>query len=183
MQQQTLTNLTIGHFFQKLNEKMELLTNGPIFIGLKDMYELEDSTWTMLFNTAIFLAITEFNKNGIKLSIAAEEHTGIGGRSDISIFSNDGKVKYFEIEHENSPEKVGKITFIKNNLEKAVRNLSKSGSISKIIITYYSNYYKRKELIEDFKQFKNKWIKSDNKDLFLFLAPWGFAKTFELIQI
>lgn len=182
MRQQILTNLNIEIFLEKFNEKMDLLTDSTIFVGLVDEYVLESSTWTMLFNTAIFLAIDEFNKNGVKLSIAPEEPTGRGGYSDISIFSSDGKVKYFEIEHENNPEGiVRKRTFIKNNLEKAVYNLSKSSSISKIIITYYSDYYKRKELIEDFKQFKNKWIRTDNKELFLFLAPYGFTKQFELI--
>ena len=182
MEQQTPMNLSIETFLEKFNEKMELLVDGTIFVGLVDANELESSTWTMLFNTAIFLVVEEFNKEDLKLSIAPEEPTGRGGYSDISIFSCDGKVKYFEIEHENNPEWiVRKRTFIKNNLEKAVYNLSKSSSISKIIITYYSNYYKRKELIEDFKRFKNKRIKLDNKDLFLFLAPNGFTKQFELI--
>lgn len=182
MQQQTLISINIEDFLQKFNEKMNLLTDGTIFVGLEDENALEPSTWTMLFNTAIFLTIDEFNKNGVKLSIAPEEPTGRGGYSDVSIFSSDGKFKYFEIEHENSPERIlRKRPSIKNNLEKAVCNLSKSSSISKVIITYYSDYYKRKELIEDFQQFKNKWIKFDNKDLFLFLAPWGSTRQFELI--
>lgn len=186
MQQQSLNNFDIESFFQKFNEKMNLLVDDIIFIGLIDKDELEDATWTMLFNTAMYLTIDEFNKNNeVKLSIAPEEATGRGGYSDVSVFSNDGKIKYFEIEHENRPKSKVKNTtrFIKTSLEKAIYNLSKSDAASKIIITYYFDDYRRKEVIEDFKQFKNKWIKSDNQDLILFLAPSDFNKQFDLIKI
>ncbi len=187
MQQQTLTNLTIEYFFQKFKEKMDLLLDDNIFIGLYDKDELEDSTWTMLFDTAIFLAVKELNdKHGLNLSIAPEEATGRGGYTDISIFSSDGKIKYFQIEHENRPKSRIKNTrrLIKTSLEKTVYNLSKSDANSKIIITYYFDDYKREELNKDIEQYKNKWVKSNNNaNLFLFLASSDKASEFDLIKI
>ena len=87
--------MDIDNFFEQFRKKIDEVLDEATFIGLENIDELEDGTYTFLMNIVIY----EIAKNN-QLSIIPENPTGRGGYSDISLFSKDGKIKYIEIEHE-----------------------------------------------------------------------------------
>lgn len=162
--------MDIKEFINKYVEKINYLLEKGKIMGRKDPDFLERGDYTFYFNCALYEIAVDNN-----LLLRIEESTGRGGFSDISIYDSDGKVKLLEIEHENNPTDKA--------IKKSVRNLliSKSLARNKLLITFWTEKYTKKEVLNKFLRYMNQFVSKDN-NLWLLIAKEEFdgKEDFEL---
>src|SRR3989338_1709822 len=74
----------------------------------KDLDKLTFPSWTFLFNVATYMVVKKYNSE-IKdeLRLIPEGNSGKkGGFSDLKIVSDDNKIIFIEIEHENNASRL-----------------------------------------------------------------------------
>lgn len=146
---------------------MGLLFEDGVFFDDRQTGELDKRSMTIHFNIAVYLIIKDFNDpKSNKLAVKPENSCG-NGRSDMLITSEDGKEEFIEIEHEND--------ITNDKIRKMIGKLKASNAKEKLIIAYYFDKYTKEDIINDFKDYKNKLGFKDD-ELFLILAPYELSK-------
>ncbi|MFH0869548.1 MAG: hypothetical protein V1866_00645 [archaeon] len=125
--------MNINTFFNEFTKEIDLLLEEGVFIGLEDVDRLENGTYTLLFDVAIY----NIAKRD-KMTVRPENPTGRGGYSDMTLYSKNGNKKLIEIEHENRPlrKNNGKYALYKS-LDNLIR--AKIKADIRILITFTSS--------------------------------------------
>jgi len=175
--------MNVYQFFKVFTQKIDEMLEEEVFIGNDDPDILEDGTYTMLFNCAMYEIAWE---HGLKL--LPEKPTGRGGYTDISIYKGDNRL--IEVEHENRPLRTNKKQIA---IYKDLMNLVFcTDAMQKVLISYTFEDCSPKKLIwmcekylEDNKKFITK-ERSLNKPIYLFHAPADFSdaiKEFKMVKL
>ena len=169
--------MDINQFFKEFKTEVDLLLEEDVLIGLERIDELEDGTYTLLFDIAMYHIAKKNN-----FTLLPEHPTGRGGYSDITLFSSDGKKKLFEVEHENRPLHKNKNKRIA--IYKSLDNLNLSKARYKILITYtYKNISAEELLDKCIKYLQEKRLKIENLFLIYAKEDVGDGEDYFMIQL
>lgn len=136
----------------ELKERIEfIIDNDNLIIETskkEDIYGFGDVTF--IFNCAVYELVKSMWEKNNKISLVAENPTGRGGYSDITIRLN-GEPQ-IEIEHENNPKRI----------EECIDKLAISEAEHKLLITYHPKKDLKKSL-DEVKNYVNNIRKNKNK--------------------